>query len=245
MKKIILLLVILGITMFSVVVGNFVYHSLIINKKNMTTNVNNENKININGGFNNVNHQNSSDKENQIVINDIVEEKHTDITNNESFEIKNDEVKKDNNIKNNNIDNSDNDSKENSDNKINFEYSDVCDTEVEQEEIKNDDNSMSMNEAPNSELNDKNEIVDSNIIDTNTEEKNNGDNNQEELDKLKINTFVTNEECQNKGIEINLTDMVNITSTFCESVAYKGELIGYKLYLIYKDGKTERYVWQS
>ena len=65
----------------------------------------------------------------------------------------------------------------------------------------------------------------------------------EEYYRLKSKTFETTRECWDKGIEISLTDTVNINGTYCESVGYKGELIGYKLFIIYKTGEITEYKW--
>ena len=58
-----------------------------------------------------------------------------------------------------------------------------------------------------------------------------------ELEKLKKGLFKTEAECLQKGIDISLTDTVNISGSYCESVAYKGQIIGYKLYIRYSSGE--------
>ena len=63
------------------------------------------------------------------------------------------------------------------------------------------------------------------------------------LQELKSHTFPTYQDCQKKGIEIALTDTVGIERTYCESVGYKGELVGYKLFIIYATGEIKEYKW--
>ena len=63
------------------------------------------------------------------------------------------------------------------------------------------------------------------------------------LQELKNHTFPTYQDCQKKGIEIALTDTVGIERTYCESVGYKGELVGYKLFIIYATGEIKEYKW--
>ena len=63
------------------------------------------------------------------------------------------------------------------------------------------------------------------------------------LQELKSHTFPTYQDCQKKGIEIALTDTVGIDRTYCESVGYKGELVGYKLFIIYATGEIKEYKW--
>lgn len=63
------------------------------------------------------------------------------------------------------------------------------------------------------------------------------------LQELKNHTFPTYQNCQKKGIEIALTDTVGIERTYCESVGYKGELVGYKLFIIYATGEIKEYKW--
>ena len=63
------------------------------------------------------------------------------------------------------------------------------------------------------------------------------------LQELKSHTFPTYQDCQKKGIEIGLTDTVGIDRTYCESVGYKGELVGYKLFIIYATGEIKEYKW--
>ena len=63
------------------------------------------------------------------------------------------------------------------------------------------------------------------------------------LQELKSHTFPIYQDCQKKGIEIALTDTVGIERTYCESVGYKGELVGYKLFIIYATGEIKEYKW--
>lgn len=53
--------------------------------------------------------------------------------------------------------------------------------------------------------------------------------------------FSTFEECDNKGREIRLSDMVNISATRCESVNYKGTEVGWRLKIRYTDGTWKEY----
>jgi len=91
---------------------------------------------------------------------------------------------------------------------------------------------------------------------TNNEENNkkeeNKDNNnentfnQEEYEKLKKDTYPTYEDCANKGIQLSIADETNsIVGSYCETLAYQGKLVGYKLYLRYESGELIRYIEQS
>lgn len=53
--------------------------------------------------------------------------------------------------------------------------------------------------------------------------------------------FSTFEECDNKGREVRLSDMVNISSSRCESVNYKGTEVGWRLKIRYADGTWKEY----
>lgn len=53
--------------------------------------------------------------------------------------------------------------------------------------------------------------------------------------------FATYEECDIKGREIRLSDMINISSTRCESVNYKGTEVGWRLKVRYTDGTWKEY----
>ena len=44
-------------------------------------------------------------------------------------------------------------------------------------------------------------------------------------------------------MELQLKDIVHIVSTYCQSVAENGEIIGYDLYFVYEDMTMERYNW--
>lgn len=58
-----------------------------------------------------------------------------------------------------------------------------------------------------------------------------------ELENLQRGLFKTEAEALQKGIEISLTDTVGISGSYCESVAYQGKIIGYKLYIRYSNGE--------
>ena len=83
----------------------------------------------------------------------------------------------------------------------------------------------------------------------NEENKNNNDENtfnQEEYEKLKKDTYPTYEDCANKGIQLSIADETNsIVGSYCETLAYQGKLVGYKLYLRYESGELIRYIEQS
>lgn len=81
-------------------------------------------------------------------------------------------------------------------------------------------------------------------------DENNNENqdvfNQYEYEKLKKDTYLTYEDCINKGIQLSINDETNtIVGSYCESLAYQGKLVGYKLYLRYESGKLIRYTEQS
>ena len=125
---------------------------------------------------------------------------------------------------------------------------------VENKQIKEDNNvSSNVDISPPSEK--KEEIISSN--EDNKQPEINIESPKEEiiiempsdntedltLQELKSHTFPTYQDCQKKGIEIGLTDTVGIDRTYCESVGYKGELVGYKLFIIYATGEIKEYKW--
>ena len=125
---------------------------------------------------------------------------------------------------------------------------------VENKQIKEDNNvSSNVDISPPSEK--KEEIISSN--EDNKQPEINIESPKEEiiiempsdntedltLQELKSHTFPTYQDCQKKGIEIALTDTVGIERTYCESVGYKGELVGYKLFIIYATGEIKEYKW--
>lgn len=59
--------------------------------------------------------------------------------------------------------------------------------------------------------------------------------------QIKKSVFSTVEDCNEKGMEIALSDTVNILGNTCFSVSYNGEIIGYDLYIRYADGRFEKY----
>lgn len=65
------------------------------------------------------------------------------------------------------------------------------------------------------------------------------DNTSQKVDleemRNSLGLFKTISECSDKGLEVSFEDVVNILSTYCESYAYGGELVGYKLFLKYSD----------
>ena len=63
----------------------------------------------------------------------------------------------------------------------------------------------------------------------------------DEYNRLIAGTFPTNESCTAKGLEVALSDTVNISGSMCETVAYKGKIIGYKLYIRYSNGEYKHY----
>ena len=63
----------------------------------------------------------------------------------------------------------------------------------------------------------------------------------DEYNRLIAGTFPTNESCTAKGLEVALSDTVNVAGSSCETVAYKGKIIGYKLYIRYSDGEYKYY----
>ena len=101
--------------------------------------------------------------------------------------------------------------------------------------LNNEDNKQSgiINESPKEEPKQEEVIIE--IPSDNSEDLT--------LKELKSHTFPTYQDCQTKGIEIGLTDTVGIEKTYCESVGYKGELVGYKLFIIYATGEIKEYKW--
>lgn len=64
----------------------------------------------------------------------------------------------------------------------------------------------------------------------------------EELERLKnLIKYKTSKECYDASVEIGLKylDNDNFQNTACSSFSYKGQLLGYRLLIYYKDGTTE------
>ena len=59
--------------------------------------------------------------------------------------------------------------------------------------------------------------------------------------RMKKELFSSITECNNKGMEVNLSDMENIASTMCSSESYKGVEVGFRLYIRYNDGTYKEY----
>ena len=53
--------------------------------------------------------------------------------------------------------------------------------------------------------------------------------------------YKTSQECYEASIDISFQyiDNENFNHTACKSFAYKGELLGYRMLIYYKDGTTE------
>lgn len=64
----------------------------------------------------------------------------------------------------------------------------------------------------------------------------------QELERLKnLIKYKTSQECYEASIDISFQyiDNENFNHTACKSFAYKGELLGYRMLIYYKDGTTE------
>ena len=65
--------------------------------------------------------------------------------------------------------------------------------------------------------------------------------NDPEYIKMKKELFSSKDECLKKGIDLNFSDSENIASTMCTSESYKGNEVGFRLYIRYKDGTYKEY----
>lgn len=189
---------------------------------------------------NNVDDKNSilNDNNNDIVIdentnyhiNDEIEKEQTkeNTKNEENKIISKNEEKKENNTENNNVvkeSKNETTEKTNAEEQIAEEKENTEETPQLDDTIKNEENNTSSE--------------DNNLDNQNTF-------NQEEYEKLKKDTYPTYEDCANKGIQLSIADETNsIVGSYCETLAYQGKLVGYKLYLRYESGELIRYIEQS
>lgn len=83
---------------------------------------------------------------------------------------------------------------------------------------------------------------DNKIIEIVVEEPKESDyKNDPEYIKMKKELFSSKNECLKKGIDLNFSDSENIASTMCTSESYKGNEVGFRLYIRYKDGTYKEY----
>lgn len=98
-----------------------------------------------------------------------------------------------------------------------------------------------INENENEEVIVENETNNSDIIVEN-EEIVSVPQEDQELERLKkLIKYKTSQECYEASIDISFQyiDNENFNHTACKSFAYKGELLGYRMLIYYKDGTTE------
>ena len=98
-----------------------------------------------------------------------------------------------------------------------------------------------INENVNKEVIVEDEINNSDVIVENEEIVPDTQEDQE-LERLKnLIKYKTSQECYEASIDISFQyiDNENFNHTACKSFAYKGELLGYRMLIYYKDGTTE------
>lgn len=103
-------------------------------------------------------------------------------------------------------------------------------------ENKNEDIVESNKVVENNKVEEKNSVLEEKeeqpIITTNSE--------YEEMKK--IYRYKTSSECYQASLEVIATDTENIKNAVCESGAYKGELVGYKMIIKYNNGTNKIYM---
>lgn len=98
-----------------------------------------------------------------------------------------------------------------------------------------------INENENKEVIAEDEINNSDVSVENEEIISDTQEDQE-LERLKnLIKYKTSQECYEASIDISFQyiDNENFNHTACKSFAYKGELLGYRMLIYYKDGTTE------
>lgn len=124
-----------------------------------------------------------------------------------------------------------NNSNDNSDEVINDNNNNVSeDNQAEEDDNKLDSSDEVVEDSKNEEVTDNNQDT----------------FNQAEYDELKKQTYPTFDDCINKGIQIAIEDDTNtVLGSYCETLAYHGKLVGYKLYIKYENGELKQYIEQS
>lgn len=131
---------------------------------------------------------------------------------------------------------------------------DVSNTEIEtsqkqestkQEIVKEDNNKTNDESIPsNDNTNEDTPVIDDVPENNNTiiEEETSTPQVDQELERLKnLIKYKTSQECYEASIDVSFQylDNENFKHTACQSFAYKGELLGYRMLIYYKDGTTE------
>ena len=112
------------------------------------------------------------------------------------------------------------------------QVSEVKEIETKVETVTNDDKKENVNI--------KQEEQKSVEITFETPDKSSFENDSAYINLMK-QIFSTFEDCDKKGEEVRLSDMINISSSRCESVNYKGTEVGWRLKIRYTDGTWKEY----
>lgn len=115
--------------------------------------------------------------------------------------------------------------------------------ESDKQAIVKDDNNKNNNESipSNNNTNDDTPVVDE-VPENNNNEETSTPQVDQELERLKsLIKYKTSQECYEASIDVSFQyiDNENFNHTACKSFAYKGELLGYRMLIYYKDGTTE------
>ena len=109
--------------------------------------------------------------------------------------------------------------------------------------VKDDDNKNNNESIPsNNNTNDDTPVVDEVPENNNNNNETSTPQVDQELERLKsLIKYKTSQECYEASIDISFQyiDNENFNHTACKSFAYKGELLGYRMLIYYKDGTTE------
>ena len=111
----------------------------------------------------------------------------------------------------------------------------------EQVIVKDDDNKNNNESIPSNNNTSEDTPVIDEVPENNNEETSTPQVDQE-LERLKsLIKYKTSQECYEASIDISFQyiDNENFNHTACKSFAYKGELLGYRMLIYYKDGTTE------
>ena len=224
-------LIVLGIAS----INFYTFNARETEKSNNNTNLSNKIENNI---IDNKNLNSSKDDANENSLNNnIIEDNSESIEENKIVNDKINDVNKNNIITSSNTKVNDNKPSNNSESEKVFENNTIPNNEVKEE-----DNSSKDLETNNDDI--TNEKQDNNKVIIEVPDEGNKDNissfeNDEEYIKLKSTLeFETREEC-NQASDIigpKYAREGNLKNTACESFAYKGTVIGFRLKIYFKDG---------
>lgn len=113
---------------------------------------------------------------------------------------------------------------------------------VKEDNNKTNDESIPSNDNTNEDTPVMDDAPENNNNNTIIEEETSTPQVDQELERLKsLIKYKTSQECYEASIDVSFQylDNENFKHTACQSFAYKGELLGYRMLIYYKDGTTE------